>query len=92
MGLPKGFALKTEAFTSDWGKGFDYHVSTSAELREDGLAFFAFEIQRQISSRTVVGSRARALAVRPTTRRFDLDDVGTVLGEHQDTERSGDTA
>src|SRR5690348_2260547 len=82
---------ESEAFHHAGTKRLDDDVGSAEQRVEDLLAPLRFQIDGERSTTAVPHASAVVRAERVAVRRFDLDDVGALLGEEQHAERAGDT-
>ena len=68
----------------------DQHVDVVGQLVERVAAGRVLQVERDGPARAVPHRVAAVVAERVATGRFDLDDIGTLFGEQQHAERTGD--
>ena len=81
---------KPESVNDPRAKTLNDDVGAVHEARERIAAFFAFEINLDRATAAVPHGVTVVGAKWVATGRLDLDDIGTVLGQHEDAQWSGD--
>ena len=71
-------------------EGLDEHIGGVGQLQEGVEARSVLQIDGHRALRAVPDGEAAVVAERVATGRFDLDDVGALLGEELHAERAGD--